>query len=434
MKILYFNPSSQQKRYVPYDALKGSAFFRRPNYDAMRLAALCRDHHFVYYDERVEEKPDITPDIVVINVPLYLASYVQGMGRKQWGRKVKIIWHGFYPTLYPEESIKYADSVVVGDVVNIWRLISADYERGRLAATYTSNRKDLFDADRKIEERYGFTPVQSQFRTSFGCACTPANRDFCHENIIYKKIVRRDIANAVHEISSIRRKIIIVRDDDFLIDADYAITLLDRCWRYKKMWIFQTGRTIFEHSRIIPVLQDLGVRIIDLKEDWLSDHIHEHIDDKRFWRQKRREISMLHRKRIACGCMLRLGDQGKTFAFYKKLLSRLVKSKIDFIKVSVRMPIPKTKTYELYRKEGSIEVNTSFYDQWMPVIRYPALSNQQLYSWMEWLRDRFYSWDSILLRNILVSTRLGFYNSIFFYLIPNLSYRNNFLEKVGYPP
>jgi hypothetical protein len=434
MKVLFFNPTSQQKRYVPFDALRGSTFFRRPNYDAMRLSALCRDHDFVYYDERIEAKPDITPDIVVINVPLYLHSYVERIARKQWSKRTSIIWYGFYPTLFPKESMKHADSVVIGDIVNIWRSICADYTQGKLAAQYTSNRKDIFGTDRRIEERYGFTPVLSQLRTSFGCSCTSANKDFCHENILYKKVVHRDIASAINEIASIKRKMVFIRDDDFLDDTDYALTLLDRCWRYKKMWVFQTGSRLFSGTRIIPVLQDMGVRIIDLKEDWLSDHVYEHLDDKHFWRQKRREISMLHRKRIACGCLLRLGKEGESFTFYKKLLRRLVKSKIDFIKVSVRMPIPRTRTYEQYRKKGTIEVDTTFYDQWMPVVHYPAFSNQELYSWMEWFRDRFYSWDSILLRNILVSTRLGFYNSIFFYLIPNLSYRNNFLEKVGYPP
>ena len=55
MKILYYNPAPEQKRYLPHHALRGSTFFRRPNYDAMRLAAACRGYQFMYYDERIEE-------------------------------------------------------------------------------------------------------------------------------------------------------------------------------------------------------------------------------------------------------------------------------------------------------------------------------------------------------------------------------------------
>jgi hypothetical protein len=53
---------------------------------------------------------------------------------------------------------------------------------------------------------------------------------------------------------------------------------------------------------------------------------------------------------------------------------------------------------------------------------------------MESARDNFYAIDAILRRGMIVSQKLGVYNSVFFFLIPSLSYRNNFLERVGYPP
>ncbi|MEO0185630.1 MAG: hypothetical protein ABIL20_07515, partial [candidate division WOR-3 bacterium] len=69
MKILFYYPVSSARRFEPLIAIKGSAFFRRPNYDAMRLAHLSKDHDFYYFDERVEEKPQIVPDLVVFPVP-----------------------------------------------------------------------------------------------------------------------------------------------------------------------------------------------------------------------------------------------------------------------------------------------------------------------------------------------------------------------------
>jgi hypothetical protein len=400
----------------------------------MRLGAACRDHQFVYYDERIEEKPDITPDLVVINVPLYLSSYIKDTSRKKWGRKPFVIWHGFYPTLFPKDCSKHADSVVIGDVVNIWSRIFRDLDNDALQSIYRSNQQHLFSVDRRIEEQNGLTPVLSQLRTSLGCACNEMNKDFCHEHILYPEVVHDDIEHVIRDVASIRRKIIQIRDDDFLIDQEYALTLLDRCWRYKKMWIVQSGKHLFANTHILNALKEYGVRIIYMKEDWMSDEVHDHIDNKDFWQQKRREISMLHHKRIACGCLLRLGQEGETYRFYDKLIRHLIRSKIDFIKVKVRMPIPDTPTYKKYKKQCKITADISQYDQWKPVLHYKTFSSEDLYSWMERFRDRFYSWDSILLRNLFVSTHLGIYNSFFFYLIPNLSFRNNFLEKAGYPP
>ena len=200
MKILYYNPTSESKRYLPHQALRGSTFFRRPNYDAMRLGAVCRDHQFTYYDERIEEKPDIVPDVVIINVPLYLSSYIKDTARKHWGRKTLFIWYGFYPTLFPGACRTYADAVVSGDVVNIWPQLSYDLENNTLASTYRSTTPYLFTVDRRFEKRTGLTPVLSQLRTSFGCTCNTTNKDFCHENILYPVLVHDDMAHVLHDV------------------------------------------------------------------------------------------------------------------------------------------------------------------------------------------------------------------------------------------
>jgi len=434
MKILFYNPATTQRRFIPFEAIRGSAFFRRPNYDAMRLAFASKEHDFFYYDERIEEKPDFAPDLLIINVPLNLSRYIETTARKTWPTKTKIICYGFYSTLFPQENKKFADTVVIGDIANVWHKIIADAQSHRLSQFYKSNRHDQFNVDRSIELKYGFTPILSQLRTSFGCTCSKAQKDFCYENIIYKKFVQWDAEKAIDEISRIRRKIIFIRDDDFLHNLDYTIKILEKCWRYKKMWIFQTGRLIFDNLHVLPLLRDDGVRIVYLKEDWLGAELSYKINNKDYIKEKERQVSLFHNHRIALGCKLVLGFEGEDYNFYRQLLKFLMKIKVDLIKVTVQMPIPKTETYHKYQKNGQIVQDLSLYDKWMPVVQIQGMTPQALYSWMEWLRDRFYSWDSILLRNLLVSPRLGFYNTIFFYLIPNLSYRNNFLEKVGYPP
>jgi radical SAM superfamily enzyme YgiQ (UPF0313 family) len=434
MKILFYNPAPTQRRFVPFEAIKGSAFFRRPNYDAMRLAYLSRAHDFFYYDERIEEKPVFPPDIVVVNVPLNLARYIESTVRKKWNGKTKIICYGFYPTLYSEENRKVADTVVIGDIANIWKKILSDAKNKKLAEVYTSDEHDQFRVDRMIEQKYGFTPIVSQLRTSFGCTCSDVQKDFCYENIFYKKFVKWNINSVVEEISRTKRKIIDIRDDDFLYDADYAIKILEKCWRYKKMWIFQTKQHIFDQPHILPFLRDNGVRIIYLKEDWISSNLIRDIENKTFVKEKKHQVDLIHSNRIAVGCKLRLGYDGEHFDFYRTVLKFLMNIKADFIQTTVQTPIPHSNLYNQYYKDNRIVKDLTLYDQWMPVVHLPGIEPQALYSWMEWLRDRFYSWDSILLRNIAVSPKLGIYNTTFFYLIPNLAYRNNFLEKVGYPP
>jgi hypothetical protein len=434
MKILFFNPATAQRRFTPFEAIKGSAFFRRPNYDAMRLLYLSRGHDFHYYDERIEDKPDCAPHMVIVNVPLNLSRYIQSTVRSMFPRSSKIICYGFYPTLFPTQMKKACDSVVIGDIANIWHVILGDAQRKKLRRYYRSTGDYQFNVDRDIESKYGFTPILSQLRTSFGCTCPEDHRDYCYENILYKTFVQWDMKEAVEEISNNKRKIIFIRDDDFLYDIDYAVQFLDKCWAYKKMWVFDAGGFLFRQHKLFPFFRDRGVRIVYLKEDWLGTNLIEKIRNREYVKEKIRQVRMIHNCRIACGCKIRLGFEGEDYTFYEELLQFLLQMKIDLIKLTTQTPIPKTATHRKYKKDHMVEQDLTLYDQWMPVVHIPGLTPQALYSNMEMLRDRFYSWDSILQRNILVTPKLGFYNTVFFYLIPNLSYRNNFLEKVGYPP
>ncbi len=432
MKILFFNPTTTGKKYVPYEAIRGSAFFRRPNYDAMRLGHLARAHDFYYFDERIEEAPKMTPDLIIANVPLNLSEFTAKAIRQYWNNG-KVIAFGFYPSIYPARCRRKYDSVVIGDIASVWDRIMGDLQQGDLAPRYEAPGSAHFRVDRRIESRHGFTPILSQMKTTMGCTCAPADRDYCFESIMHRDIVQWDINDAVKEVGRIRRKIIYLRDDDFLHDPDYAVNLLEQTWRHKKRWIVQTG-TLFDNRWLLRVMQEAGVRVIYLKENWLGNNLTKDIEDREYLKEKERQIRMIHKRRMLAGIKIRLGFEDETEGFYWRLYKFLVKVKADFIQVAARTPIPGTATYKDLERKGMIHDALNAFDQWMPVVRLDCVNPHALYTWMEALRDRFYSWDSIIIRNLAVARNIGFYNSLFFHLIPNLSYRTNFLEKVGYPP
>lgn len=434
MTILFYNPAPSQSRFTPFEAMRGSPFFRRPNYDALRLAHLSKGHDFLYCDEHIETLSDIAPDIVVIHVPLNLARHVENFIAAKWHGENIIVCYGSYPTLFPKESKEFCTSVVVGDIAAVWKQILGDCRKKKPANVYRSDRTKNFTVDRRLESKFGFTPFYSQVRTSYGCQCTDENKDYCYENIMYKNPVQWKLEEAAEAIGEVKRKAVFLLDDDFLFDMDYGIRLLEKCWRHKKMWIFQTTSEIFKHPKIFPIIRDDGVRIIYLKEDWFGRNVLQDMNNGDYVKEKEYQINMIHNHRITAGCKIRLGFEGENHKAYQRLMKLLVKLRIDIIELAVQTPLPGTKTYRRYDAKNQILSDLSLYDQWMPVVNIPGMAPQALYSMMEWLRDSFYSWDSIMLRQIIVSPRLGFYNTIFFYLLPNISYRSNFLEKVGYPP
>lgn len=434
MKVLFYNPAPSQRRCTPFEALRGNPMFRRPNYDAMRLAWLSRHHDFTYFDEQVDPPSDVVPDLAVINVPLNLARHVENLIPAKWDKETVTVCFGEYPTLFPEHTKQFCTAAVVGDIAAVWQEILGDLRHKKVAALYKADRITHFRTDRSFEMKFGFNPFFSQIRTSFGCECADEHRDYCIESVLYRKPARWKIEHAARGVAETTRKAVFVLDDDFLSDPDYAMRLLDRCWRYKKNWIFQTTSKFFRDPRRLPQLRDHGVRVIFLKEDWLGHDLVRNLEDRSFVRERSYQISMIHSSRITAGCKIRLGYEGEDEGFYERLLKFLIRMRIDIIEVAAQTPLPSTRTYEEYRAQGRILADFAQYDLWLPVVETPGLSAQERYKTMERLRDRFYSWDSIMSRNLIVSPKLGFYNTIFFYILPNLSYRSNFLEKVGYPP
>lgn len=434
MKIIYYNPATVGRRFTPYEALRGSTFFRRTDFDALRLAYLCRHHEFFYYDEQIADQPKVKPDLVLMNVPLNLAGYVGPALKEKWPESTTTVLCGVYPTLFPEDAKRQASSVIVGDVTVSWPTLMADHARKKMGRVYRDRVGVSFKTNRGLEGQFGFTSAFSQLRTAYGCHCSPEQRDYCPEGILYSTPVICPVENIVEEIARIRRKTIYMLDDDFLVDPDRAVSILERCWSFKKRWIFQTGPRIFELSGILPLLQDHGVRIIYIKEDWLGNDLAQKIGYKSYVKQIEHQINMIHGHRIAVGAKIRLGFEGEDKAFYKVLPKFLININLDFIEVSTQTPLPMTPTYQQYKKSGRIAPDLALFDQWSPVVQLDSLSPQDLYAEMERTRDYFYSWDSIIKRNVLVSQKLGIYNTAFYLLLPNLSYRNNFLEKIGFPP
>jgi hypothetical protein len=310
----------------------------------------------------------------------------------------------------------------------------ADLRSKKIARVYREADRISFKTDRGIEGKSGFTSTFAQLRTGYGCHCHPHQRDYCPENVLYPTTVYWPVGDVVDEIAGIRRKTIYIQDDDFLGDPDRGIKILERCWALKKRWIFQTGPGIFGLPGILPRLQDNGVRIIYLKEDWLGNDLALKIWDKSFVKRIEHQINTIHGHRMALGAKIRLGFEGEDRDFYKALPKFLININLDFIEISAQTPMPHTPTYEKHKRSRRIERDLALFDLWSPVVKIHTLSPQILYSEMERTRDYFYSWDSILKRNALVSQKLGIYNTAFYLLLPNLSYRNNFLEKVGFPP
>jgi len=116
--------------------------------------------------------------------------------------------------------------------------------------------------------------------------------------------------------------------------------------------------------------------------------------------------------------------------FYESLLGL----RADFVELSVDTPIPGSKKYYEYRRRGLLLTEDyDLYNRHTPVVR-TSLDSKVFTDLIDSVRDRFYSWDAIITRSIRTFSHVGIYNTFLYNFSTNLAYRENLLERAGYPP
>src|SRR2546430_7542423 len=91
-----------------------------------------RDTQIRFYDDRTESIPfDEPTDLVALSVETYTAKRSYQIASEYRRRGVPVVMGGFHPTLVPEETAEYAESIVIGEAEGVWPQVIEDFRNGR---------------------------------------------------------------------------------------------------------------------------------------------------------------------------------------------------------------------------------------------------------------------------------------------------------------
>ena len=92
-------------------------------------------------DEQIDDIPwDVDVDLVGITCMTALAPRAYEIAHRFRQRQIPVVLGGMHPTLCPEESLRHADAVVVGEAEGIWRQVVVDASDGRLKGIYRNEQ------------------------------------------------------------------------------------------------------------------------------------------------------------------------------------------------------------------------------------------------------------------------------------------------------
>jgi radical SAM superfamily enzyme YgiQ (UPF0313 family) len=420
MKILLVSLIKDFIRAEKTHKPKGTIFLRFPSLALANIAALTpKEDEVIVIDEQISPIDyNLDVDLVAISVNTSIVNRAYEIADKFRKKGIKVVFGGLHPSLMPEESLKHADSIIIGDADGMWEELVKDYKNKKLKKKYVNNQeRDLkYLPIPKWEIFKGMGYVNTNFvETSRGC---PHHCKFCSTSPFYHHKHRtRPIENVIRDIKNVKtfpKKFIFFVDDNIIGDKDYAKRLFKALIPLNIYWISQATVDIGEDEELVKLAAKSGCFGLFLGFESISkanlDEMgkeHNHID------KYKQTINLLHKNGIGLEAGFIFGFDKDDKSVFKHTFDFLKQTKIDSFLAIYLTPIPGTIMYEEFKKQKRLITDDySKYDFRHIVFKPKNMTDEDVYDGVSWITKEFYS-------KKLVAKRL-FYKLVNFLARPSI--------------
>jgi radical SAM superfamily enzyme YgiQ (UPF0313 family) len=389
-KILLINPAFKGSLHSNIKVLA------LPPLNLAMIARYTPEHYDVrIIDEAMTDLDFDTPaDLVGITCMTPLAPRAYEIAAEFRKRGVPVVLGGIHASYMPEEALRYADAVVVGEGENIWPKVLEDFERGQMQQVYRAcelpdienllaPRRDL------LTSKYFVETVQ----TGRGC---PINCNFCSVTAFNGSRYRvRNIDSVIEEIKSIKSKRIFIVDDNIVGSGPRYIRrakeLFDRLQECDKEWAGQTCLNIVEHDDVLKSAQKSGCKLFLIGFESLDpvtlDSMHKSVNLRPNTRNFSDAIKKIRDHGIAIvGCFI-FGSDGQGKDAFRRTIDFVLENEIDAVQLTLETPLPGTAFYKQMVAENRLLL-TDYPNDWRhytivePVFRMNGMSPSEAYEGM----------------------------------------------------
>lgn len=427
MKILFIFPSMSEKE--SYRVKKIGNTIKSSCLEPLSIATLNgltpKEWDRKFFDDRIEDIDyDYDCDLVAISAETFTIKRAYEICLEFKKRGKKIILGGFHPSILPKESLKFCDSVLIGEAEDLWEQVLNDIKKNKLKKIYqSSNLPDLskINVDRSIYTNKKYFPF-NLIETSRGCNF---NCDFCSVSKFYRnKFRRRPILKTIEEIKKTKNRKFVFVDDNICADIFSAKQFFKSLIPLKINWVGQASLDIVKDEELLLLIKKsgcigllIGFESIKNSNLQLMQKNHNKFIDYKF------AINKLHSFGINIYASFIFGYDYDTPRVLKDTLDFSIDNKFAIINFTQLTPFPGTELYFRLKKEKRL-----IYDKWWldpnysygKIVYYPKnISPQLLYDLCLKYKKEFYSFNSILKRSFTKRIFNNF-NVLFVYIITNI--------------
>lgn len=298
---------------------------------------------------------NIQTDVVGISFKSMAAKRAYEVADRFREKAVKVIMGGVHASLLPEEAIRHADSVVIGEAESVWQTAVNDMKKNKLKPFYSSSEK----ADLKAvplprfhllkNDKYLYHAIQISRGCSLGC-------EFCPTRFMFGWEFRlKDISQVVQEVEAVQR---IGKKEIFFVDdifgagkKGYIIELTKRLKPLRLEYVIISDFKIINDEELLKHLVKSGCKIIGLNVG-LPDQDSEKI------------VKKVQHYGIAVWGYFMFGFENHTEDIFEKTIKFIKETNMRYCTLTVLAPYPNTPLYQQLEREGRIlSKDWSLYDQ-----------------------------------------------------------------------
>ena len=415
MKVVLIEPAFDERGIVK---LHG---FRILPYGLVQLASVTPPGIDVeILDEKVDPLPSrIDADLVGISV-FTTANAARAYELAQQYRRhgTPVVMGGAHASAMPDEALRFADSVVIGEGEAVWAEVLRDRERGALKPVYRAGLADLTQLPTRRPwhlVRTSQYPAPLVVQTTRGC---PVGCEFCSVPAFSGTKMRHKTHDQVFEdlqdLAGIRTNVytrladtVFFLDDSFGTDVLYYKALMqaivDR--GVKMRWVTQATTAIAQKRNLLTLAEKSGCVGVLIGFESLSQDVLREADKSYRAAGYADIIAKLHDHGIGVEGTFIFGFDHDDEGVFDRTLEFCQRTRLNVAQFASLTPLPGTRLFEKFRKEGRL-----LYEPWNDprqwarfnlfesVIRPKQMSPERLAEGLSSVYRQFYSLPSLARR------------------------------------
>lgn len=314
--------------------------------------------------------------------------------------QVPVVIGGAHASVCPDEVLKYADCVVVGDAEPIWATLLSDFENRKLKPIYQSDLNSMICSfgkpRRELLKKEAYLSINT-IQTSKGC---PFKCSFCSiasrfEGKYGVKAIN-DVINEVGELNDKDMPIFFV-DDNFLVNRKRSREILHALKDLNIKWWSQADITIMKDRELLDLMRESGCIKVVVGFETISDGSLETINKFQNNLDNYVEfIKTLHSHGILVNTSFAFGTEFDNQDVFKQTYNFLIDNEVIFATFNILTPLPGTTLYkQLLSEDRILDLNWNNYDMGHPVFQPRNITTAELKAGYDWICEEFYSFQEI---------------------------------------